>query len=134
MWCREMGTADIQGTGDIPSIIAEMYAYADEVMARVGWPDPALRLDYHRHLTMLLSQGYVQTFSTRVEGPDLVPHTGALFPWGAPNHDTLYTFAPIDAEGVYRISGRKGDETISSVMLRRNGPNTGQIHGAPIGE
>lgn len=128
------GTSDIQGKGDIPSIMAEMYAYADEVMARVGWPEAELKVEYHRHLTMLLSQGYVHTFGTRVEGPDLVPHTGALFPWGAPNHDTLYTFAPVDKDGVYRICGRKGDETISSVMLRRNGPNTGQIHGAPIGE
>lgn len=119
---------------DIPAIIANMYAHADEVMAQLGYPDPSLRADYHRHLTMLLAQGYVQTFGTRVEAPDLVPHTGALFPWGAPNHDTIYAFAPVDPGGVYRISGEKGSEDISSFMQRRDGPNNGRLHGTPMGE
>jgi hypothetical protein len=63
-----------------------------------------------------------------------VPHTGPLFPWGAPNHDTIYGFAPIDAEGTYRVSGTQGTESIASLMFRKGGANTGQMHGATLGE
>src|SRR4030095_902028 len=62
------------------------------------------------------------------------PHTGPLFPWGAPNHDTIYGFAPIDAQGIYRVSGTQGTETIASLMFRKGGANTGQVHGATLGE
>ena len=89
---------------------------------------------YHRQILMLLAQAYVQVFGTNVESPDWVPHTGPLFPWGAPNHDTIYGFAPIDPRGTYRVSGTQGTETIASLMFRKGGANTGQVHGATLGE
>jgi len=107
---------------------------ADDVAREVGYPDPALRAAYHRQVLMLLAQAYVQVFGTSAEHPDWVPHTGPLFPWGAPNHDTIYGFAPIDARGTYRVSGMPGTETIASLMFRKGGANTGQVHGATLGE
>jgi hypothetical protein len=107
---------------------------ADAIAREIGYPDPSLRDAYHRQVLMLLAQAYVQVFGTNVEDPDWVPHTGPLFPWGAPNHDTIYGFAPIDAGGVYRVSGTQGSETIASLMFRKGGANTGQVHGATLGE
>jgi hypothetical protein len=117
-----------------PLPIADFLAKADEVAASIGYPGSALRHEYHRQVMMLLSQAYVQVFGTRTENPDWVPHTGPLFPWGAPNHDTIYGFAPLDSAGVYCISGIKGSETIASLMFRRGGANTGEVHGATLGE
>jgi hypothetical protein len=107
---------------------------ADDVAAVIGYPDASLRAAYHRQILMLLAQAYVQVFGTTVESPDWVPHTGPLFPWGAPNHDTIYGFAPIDAAGTYRVSGIQGTETIASLMFRKGGANTGHVHGATLGE
>lgn len=121
---------------DAPGLgpVLELLHSADEIAREIGYPDPSLRDAYHRQVLMLLAQAYVQVFGTRVENPDWVPHTGPLFPWGAPNHDTIYGFAPIDARGTYRVSGTQGTETIASLMFRKGGANTGQVHGATLGE
>ena len=118
------------GLGSISALLAD----ADTLAREIGYPDESLRAAYHAQLLMLLAQGYAQVFATHAEHPDWVPHTGPLFPWGAPNHDTIYGFAPINAQGAYRVSGNQGTETIASLMFRRNGANTGQVHGATLGE
>lgn len=114
--------------------VGDVLAQADEVAARLGYPDPSMRQEYHRHVLMILAQAYTEIFSTRVENPDWMPHTGPLYPWGAPNQDANYAFAPIDPNGVYRVTGTKGTETVATIMYRKGGANTGQIHGAPVGE
>ena len=121
---------------DVPGLgtVLDLLQSADEIASEIGYPDPSLRVAYHRQILMLLAQAYVQVFGTNVAHPDWVPHTGPLFPWGAPNHDTIYGFAPIDARGVYRVSGTQGTETIASLMFRKGGANTGQVHGATLGE
>ena len=121
----------IQGAFDP---VVDLLRQADVVADEIGYPGPGLRDAYHRQVLMLLAQGYVQVFGTSVGDPDWVPHTGPLFPWGAPNHDTVYAFAPLDARGVYRVSGTKGTETIASLMFRKGGANTGEVHGATLGE
>jgi hypothetical protein len=107
---------------------------ADLLAAQIGYPGASLLHEYHRHVLMLWAQAYVQVFATRIEAPDFVPHTGSLFPWGVPNHDTVYGFAPLDSGGVYRVGGVQGTETIASLMFRRGGANTGEMHGATLGE
>jgi hypothetical protein len=123
----------VSATSNLDTVV-ELLRWADDIAREVGYPDPSLRPAYHRQILMLLSQAYVQVFGTDVEHPDWVPHTGPLFPWGAPNHDTIYGFAPIDARGIYRVSGSRGTESIASLMFRKGGANTGQVHGATLGE
>jgi hypothetical protein len=118
----------------VPALVASVLKSADDIARKIGYPDASLRAAYHRQVMMLLAQAYVQVFGTSVENPDWVPHTGPLFPWGAPNHDTIYGFAPLDAAGTYRVSGIQGTETIGSLMFRKGGANTGQVHGATLGE
>jgi hypothetical protein len=122
-----------EGTS-VLSLVQAMLADADRTALEVGYPGLTLRDAYHRQVTMLLAQAYVQVFGTSVENPDWVPHTGPMFPWGAPNHDTIYGFAPMDAKGIYRVSGRQGTETVASLMFRKGGANNGQMHGATLGE
>jgi hypothetical protein len=88
--------------------VASLLDAADDIARELGWPDASLRHAYHGQLMMLLAQAYVQVFGTHPDHPDWVPHTGPLFPWGAPNHDTIYGFAPLDARGLYRVSGNAG--------------------------
>ena len=114
--------------------ISQLLDSADTLARDLGYPDSSLQAAYHRQILMLLAQAYVQVFGTSIENPDWVPHTGPLFPWGAPNHDTIYGFAPIDPQGLYRVSGTQGTETLASLMFRKGGANTGQVHGATLGE
>lgn len=114
--------------------ISQLLDSADTLARDLGYPDASLQAAYHRQILMLLAQAYVQVFGTSIENPDWVPHTGPLFPWGAPNHDTIYGFAPIDPQGLYRVSGTQGTETLASLMFRKGGANTGQVHGATLGE
>ena len=129
-----MNTSTTSIDANAVALLPELLAVADRTAERLGYPDPALREEYHRHFLMLVAQACVQVFGTRAEHPDWVPHTSSLFPWGAPNPDTMYTFAALDPLGTYRISGVKGDESVASVMLRRGGPNVGMIHGATLDE
>ncbi|UZW57532.1 DUF1214 domain-containing protein [Sphingobium sp. JS3065] len=121
-------------TGSVADSLADIFKVADASAAALGYPPPALRDAYHVHVLNLVAQGYVQLFATRDHAPDWVPHTGYLFPWGVPNHDTIYRFAPIDARGSYRVSGILGDESVASLMFRKGGTNTGEVHGATLGE
>jgi hypothetical protein len=127
-------TAAAGAAGAGLATIATLLQSADATAIAVGYPDASLRDAYQRQVLMLLAQAYVQVFGTDVAHPDWVPHTGPLFPWGAPNHDTIYGFAPLDARGTYRVSGVQGTETIASLMFRKGGANTGQVHGATLGE
>jgi hypothetical protein len=122
-----------QQPGGVENVMAYLAA-ADATAREIGYPDSSLRAAYHRQLLLLLAQGYTQLFATYTEHPDWVPHTGPLHPWGAPNHDTIYGFAPIDATGTYRVSGTLGTETIAQLMFRKDGANTGQVHGATLSE
>jgi hypothetical protein len=116
------------------ALLPSLLKLADETADRLDYPPSNLRHEYHRHFLMLLAQASVQLYGTRPENPDWVPHTSVLFPWGAPNPDTMYTFAAVDATGTYRVSGVKGTESVASIMLRRGGPNNGNLHGATLDE
>jgi hypothetical protein len=127
-------SAAAAGAGSALEQVSELLQAADALAAEIGYPDATLRAAYHRQVLLLLAQAHAQLFATHIESPDWVPHTGPLFPWGAPNPDTIYRFAPIDARGCYRISGTRGTETVASIMFRKGGANTGEIHGATLGE
>ena len=83
---------------------------------------------------MILSAAYVEVFGTNFESPDWVPYIPWYLPRAAPNPDTVYAFAPIDSNGVYRIAGRKGTETIAAITLRKGGAHLGQRSAARVGE
>lgn len=118
------------GFGPVLEMLAESAAIAD----RHGFSDPALRAAYHAHVLMILSAAYIEVFGTDLASPDWVPYIPYYLARAAPNPDTVYAYAPVVPEGVYRISGRKGTETIAAITLRKGGAHLGVRSGARVGE
>lgn len=114
--------------------IVQMLASADATAARFGIDDPKLRATYHAQIMMILSASYAEVFGTDVASPDWVPYIPYYHPRAAPNPDTVYAFAPVEAVGVYRIAGVKGTETIAAITLRKGGAHLGQRSAARVGE
>lgn len=114
--------------------ILAMLSDADSLAQKWGFTDPALRAGYHAHVLMIMSAAYVEVFGTDVDSPDWVPYIPYYLARAAPNPDTVYQFAPIDANGVYRITGTKGTETIAAITLRKGGAHIGQRSAARVGE
>jgi hypothetical protein len=114
--------------------LADYLRSCDEIADRQGYTDPRLRPAYYKHVMMVLTQAYVEVFATSVEKPDWVPHITFYYPWGAPNPDDIYRFAPIEGTGVYRFSGVKGTAPVSLVTMRTGGAHIGQINGRVLGE
>ncbi|MFO1425759.1 MAG: DUF1214 domain-containing protein [Steroidobacteraceae bacterium] len=122
--------APVADFGPIVKVLAEVDAAAE----KYGLGDPRLRAAYHAQVLMILSGAYVEAFGTDIDYPDWVPYLPYYVARAAPNPDTVYQFAPIDANGTYRISGVKGTETIAAITLRKGGAHIGLRSGARVGE
>ncbi len=109
-------------------------AQARATAARLGYDDPALGAAYDKQVLMLLALAYAEVFATSVEAPDWVPHISFYFPWGSPNPDDIYRFAPVEAAGCYRFSGVKGSAPVALITMRKGGAHLGQINGRTLGE
>ena len=114
--------------------IIQYLAGADAFADKLGCKDPALRGAFHTLVMASLSAAYVDVFGTRVENPSWVPYLPYFLPYVGPNPDTCYNFAPVEADGIYRISGRNGTETISTVTMVTGGDHIGKIVGKTVGE
>ena len=114
--------------------VLEMLQASGAVAARYGLSDPRLQAAYQAHVLMIMSAAYIEVFGTDVASPDWVPYIPYYLARLAPNPDTVYAFAPIDATGAYRISGVKGTETIAAITLRKGGAHLGQRCAARVGE
>ena len=114
--------------------VIDYLANAEAVAERLGYGDPALRPAYYRQLMLLLSLAYVEVYGSSVESPVWVPHIPFFLPWGSPNPDDIYQFAPVDAKGEYLLYGNKGNVPIASVTLRTGGAHLGQINGKTLSE
>lgn len=116
--------------GPITALLTESEAIAD----RFGMTDPALRAAFRRQVLMSLSGAYVEGVATSVENPDFVPYLPYYLPRSGPNPDTIYRFAPVVPEGVYRLSGTRGTDTLHTVTLRKGGAHLGTLAGTRTGE
>lgn len=114
--------------------LADYLANCDAIADRLGYTNPVLRPAYHKHVMMLVGLAYVEVFGTSVEKPDWVPHIPFYFPWGAPNPDDVYRFAPMDGAGTYRFAGFRGTAPVSLVTMRTGGAHLGQINGRTLAE
>jgi hypothetical protein len=114
--------------------ILQMLAESAAIAERHGFSDPALRAAYHAHVLTILAAAQVEVFGTDISSPDWVPYIPYYLARAAPNPDTVYAYAPVEREGVYRIAGRKGTETIAAITLRKGGAHLGVRSGARVGE
>jgi hypothetical protein len=114
--------------------ILQLLEASDAAASRYGLSDARLQAAYQAHVLMIMSAAYVEVFGTDTDSPDWVPYIPYYLARAAPNPDTVYAFAPIEASGVYRISGVKGTETIAAITLRKGGAHLGQRCAARVGE
>lgn len=114
--------------------LIDYFKTAEQDAAELGFTAPELHAAYQRQVMMILAGSFTAVFGASLANPEFVPFIPSWMPYLAPNPDTYYGIAPIDPQGVYRISGKKGTETIAGVMLRDGGPHLGRLNGKRVGE
>lgn len=76
----------------------------------------ALKARLYRQLAMNLSQGYFLLFQSTPEHPEFSPFENSVF-LAQPNPDAVYYYAPVDGDGVYRVTGERGDAPVAGFAL-----------------
>lgn len=114
--------------------IKQMLDLADAIADQFDFISEELRPAYQAHILSILSGACMEVFGTRLERPDWVPYIPYYFPRAAPNPDTVYSFAPVDPHGTYLISGKRGNETLAAITLRKGGAHLGTRPGMRTGE
>jgi hypothetical protein len=85
---------------------------AGELIAKTRAPDdPQMQADLCRQFAMNLSQGYFLLCQSTPEHPDWAPFENSVFLL-QPNPDAVYWYAPVTGDGVYRISGDRGNAPV----------------------
>lgn len=79
--------------------------------------DPQSRQEMYVHLYSVIAQGYFGLFYAEAAHPSFWPILNSAFNTLAPNPDDSYYLAPIEGDGVYRISGFRGTVHILSFSI-----------------
>lgn len=79
--------------------------------------DPLARQEMYRMLYAGISLGTIARFLGEREHPDFWPMLTMAHPFWAPNPDNVYYLAPIDANGVYRVTGFRGTVPIVDMQI-----------------
>ena len=79
--------------------------------------DPQLRQELYRMLFSGISTAYMGLFLGDPEHPDFWPVFNQAYNWFAPNPDDAYYMAPVDGNGVYKISGFRGTARIVDFQI-----------------
>jgi Protein of unknown function (DUF1214) len=106
----------------------------NEVARRLGGRDKKLADSYLRQVMMVLSGSYTAVMTSSLQNPDFAPYIPYLTPYLGPNPDTNYGIAPVVSDGVYRIYGNLGKQSIAGLTLRDGGPHLGGLNGRRLGE
>lgn len=116
---------------DYLSILAEA---ASNLEGLADPADPLLRQETYRLLALSIAQGYLSTF-TDPNCPDFVPAVNNIFNAASTNPDFIYYQSSVSGDGVYRISGYRGDSLFVLFdmaaggigVMDELGPSTGQF-------
>lgn len=80
--------------------------------------DPQVRAEMYRFMYSELGAGYMQLVYANPQYPDFIPNWTQVFNNGGNlNPDNVYQFTPIDADGVYKISGYRGSVRIVDFQI-----------------
>lgn len=95
----------------------DILAKADALPARCWAPDDALlRAELHEQLFMNLAQGYFKYLQADPDHPDFGPIYNSVMRL-QPNPDDTYCRAPLDGNGIYRITGERGGVHLLTITL-----------------
>jgi hypothetical protein len=96
---------------------ADLLKPAEELLARIPSPDSdAMRAKLWRQFAMNLSQGYFLLFQSTPDHPEFSPFENSVF-LAQPNPDAVYYYAPVDGQGVYRVTGDRGNAPVTGFAL-----------------
>lgn len=81
--------------------------------------DEQLRAQLYRQFAMNLAQGYFLYFQADARFPDWAPFENSVF-LAQPNPDAVYYYTAVSGEGVYRISGYRGNAPVAGFAIGKN--------------
>ena len=93
---------------------------AAELVRSTWQPDnEQLRAEVYRQVLMDLSLGYFMYFQSDRDHPDFAPFLNSVYLL-QPNPDDTYFYAPVNGEGVYRVSGDRGTVKLLTFTVGNN--------------
>lgn len=114
------------GTDYVAQADQEWRAYIEPLLgigARVAklYPpaiDPQVRQEMFRLMVSEIGSGYMHRVYASPEYPDLIPNWSQLFNnIGNLNPDNVQQFTPLEADGVYKVSGYRGSVHIVDIQI-----------------
>jgi hypothetical protein len=101
---------------DWPMLLDRLKPQAEAIAALLPADvDPALRAELPQYLLSTVAAGSLYLFGGDARHPQWLPMLNSGFNIAAPNADTLYQYARIEDDGVYRVSGWRG--SVRQVVL-----------------
>jgi Protein of unknown function (DUF1214) len=82
--------------------------------------DSQQRQELYRLMFAAITTGYHSAFADAGQ-PDFVPAVSNILNTIGANPDFIYAYTPLDGEGVYRLSGRRGNEVFILIDLTAGG-------------
>ena len=81
--------------------------------------DEQSRAELYRQLAMNLAQGYFLYFQADPAYPDWAPFENSVF-LAQPNPDAVYYYTAVSGEGIYRVSGYRGNAPVTGFAIGKN--------------
>ena len=93
---------------------------AAELIADTWAPENVqVQADLCKQLAMNIAQGYFLYFQSDADHPDWAPFENSVFTL-QPNPDAVYYYAPVSGEGVYRVTGERGNAPVVGFATGKN--------------
>jgi hypothetical protein len=90
-------------------ILDALVPVAERLLEKTREPgDPRVRQELYRMMTSAIMGGHLGLVHADPDHPEFVPMLGQALNFAAPVPDFVYTYAPIDGRGRYRIRGHRG--------------------------
>jgi hypothetical protein len=99
------------------SAYVDLLKPAGQLLDRIPGPaGPAIEAALNRQLAMNIAQGYFMHFQSTPRHPEFLPFENSVF-LAQPNPDGIYYLAPLEAGGVYRVVGQRGNAPVAGFGL-----------------
>lgn len=99
------------------STYVDLLKPAAELLESTAHPtSDLLKAQLWRQFAMNISQGYFLIFQATPEHPEFSPFENSVF-LAQPNPDAVYYYSPVDGNGIYRVTGERGNAPVTGFAL-----------------
>ena len=117
-WSAQAEDIIVTASQEWRSFVEPLLPVGERLVAQIKEPEDAqLRAELYRATFSALATGYISLLLTDPDHPDFVPFTGQLLNMLGPNPDNVYYMAPLQDDGVYKISGFRGSVHIIEFQI-----------------